>query len=73
MMLQDKIRQFGVDGGQRMRPEPDGDFSRYLPEGDPLRAELESLFPPYAGLTDPNRLAGGYPLAGGTPLAGSIR
>jgi NADH-quinone oxidoreductase subunit B len=73
MMLQDKIRQYGVDGGQRMRPEPDGDFSRYLPEGDPLRTELESLFPPYAGLTDPNRLAGGYPLAGGTPLAGNLR
>ena len=36
----------------------------YLPAGDPLRAELESLFPPYPGLNDPNRLAGGYPLAG---------
>jgi NADH-quinone oxidoreductase subunit B len=69
MMLQDKIRQNGVEGGQRMRPEPDGDFSRYLPQGDPLRAELESLFPPYTGLTDPNRLAGGYPLVGNTPLA----
>jgi NADH-quinone oxidoreductase subunit B len=72
MMLQDKIRQYGVDAGQRMRPEPDGDFSRYLPEGDPLRAELESLFPPYTGLNDPNRLAGGYPLVGGTPLSGTI-
>ncbi len=64
MMLQDKIREHGVEGGQRLRPEPDGDFSRYLPAGDPLRAELESLFPPYPGLNDPNRLAGGYPLAG---------
>ncbi|MFA7297491.1 MAG: NADH-quinone oxidoreductase subunit B family protein [Dehalococcoidia bacterium] len=64
MMLQDKIKQYGVEGGQRMRPEPDGDFSRYLPEGDPLRLELESLFPPYTTSTDPNRLSGGYPLHG---------
>jgi NADH-quinone oxidoreductase subunit B len=64
MLLQDKIREFGVDGGQRLRPEPDGDFSRYLPEGDPLRAELESLFPPYPGLGDPGRLSGGYPQHG---------
>src|SRR5436305_4301027 len=46
MMLQDKIRQYGVEG-RRERPEPDGDFSRYLPEGDPIRRELESLFPPF--------------------------
>ena len=64
MMLQDKIKQNGVEGGQRMRPEPDGDFSRYLPVGDPLRAELESLFPPYPGLNDPTRLSGGYPRHG---------
>jgi NADH-quinone oxidoreductase subunit B len=64
MMLQDKIKQYGVEGGQRMRPEPDGDFSRYLPEGDPLRLELESLFPPYTTPSDPNRLSGGYPLHG---------
>ncbi len=61
MLLQDKIREFGVEGGQRLRPEPDGDFSRYLPAGDPLRTELESLFPPYPGLDDPTRLSGGYP------------
>ena len=33
--------------GQRETPQPDGDFSRFLPEGDPIRRELESLFPPY--------------------------
>jgi NADH-quinone oxidoreductase subunit B len=62
MMLQDRIREYGVEG-KRMAPEPDGDFSRYLPEGDPLRTELESLFPPFTGLDDPNRLVGGHPLA----------
>ena len=62
MMLRDKIREFGVDD-QRDRPEPDGDFSRYLPDGDPIRRELESLFAPYPGLDDPNRLVGGHALA----------
>ena len=61
MMLQDKIREFGT-AGQRGRLEPDGDFSPYLPEGDPIRRELESLFPPYEGLDDPLRLSGGVPL-----------
>jgi hypothetical protein len=65
MMLQDKIREFGVEG-RRDRPEPDGDFSRYLPEGDPVRRELESLFPPYPGLDDPNRTVGGHALASRT-------
>ena len=64
MMLQDKIREFGVeDQHSHARPEPDGDFSRYLPEGDPIRRELESLFPPYPGLDDPDRLVGGHRLA----------
>ena len=62
MMLQEKIQHYQVTG-QRERPEPDGDFSPYLPEGDPIRLELESLFPPYPGLDDPNRLSGGVPLA----------
>ncbi len=62
MMLQDSIRKFGV-GGERERPQPDGDFSRHLPDGDPIRRELESLFPPYEGLDDPDRLVGGHPLA----------
>ncbi|MBM4415120.1 MAG: NADH-quinone oxidoreductase subunit B [Chloroflexi bacterium] len=61
MLLQDKIREFGVEGGHRLRPEPDGNFSRYLPAGDPLRTELESLFAPYPGIDDPARLSGGYP------------
>ncbi len=62
MMLQEKIKHYEVTG-QRERPEPDGDFSPYLPEGDPIRLELESLFHPFPGLDDPNRLSGGVPLA----------
>ncbi len=62
MMLQDKIQHHEVTG-QRERPEPTGDFSQYLPEGDPVRRELESLFPPYVGLNDPDRRSGGVPLA----------
>lgn len=46
MMLQQKIRHREVTG-QRERPEPAGDFSPYLPPDDPIRRELESLFPPY--------------------------
>ena len=62
MMLQDKIKHFDVTG-QRARPEPDGDFSAYLPEGDPVRRELESLFAPFPGLNDPDRTSGGVSLA----------
>ena len=47
MLLQDIIQQKGRTG-QRERPEPDGDFSAYLPPDDPIRRELESLFPPFA-------------------------
>ena len=61
MLLQDRIRH-QEQGGERRRPEPDGDFSRYLPDGDPLRRELESLFPPFEGLDDPARLSGGVAL-----------
>ena len=46
MLLQDVIKEEGL-AGQRRRPEPAGDFSRMLAEGDPIRRELESLFPPY--------------------------
>jgi NADH-quinone oxidoreductase subunit B len=42
MMLQEKIRR-----NDRSRPEPTGDFSQYLPPDDPIRLELESLFPPF--------------------------
>ena len=63
IMLQDRIRHAEVTG-QRTRPEPDGDFSAYLPEGDPIRRELASLFPPYPGMDDPDRRSGGVSLAG---------
>ena len=46
MLLQDVMKEDGLTG-KRRRPEPTGDFSRMLPEGDPIRRELESLFPPY--------------------------
>jgi NADH-quinone oxidoreductase subunit B len=42
MMLQEKIRR-----NDRSRPEPKGDFSQHLPPNDPIRLELESLFPPF--------------------------
>jgi NADH:ubiquinone oxidoreductase subunit B-like Fe-S oxidoreductase len=43
MLLQEKISHESI-AGTRTRREPAGDFSDYLPDGDPLRAELESLF-----------------------------
>jgi NADH-quinone oxidoreductase subunit B len=46
MLLQDKIQNAHKTG--KRPPEPDGDFSPYLLEGDPIRNELESLFPPFA-------------------------
>jgi NADH-quinone oxidoreductase subunit B len=46
MLLQEKIKKEKL-GGERDVKLPSGDFSRYLPEGDPVRRELESLFPPY--------------------------
>jgi NADH-quinone oxidoreductase subunit B len=45
MLLQDKISHERVLGGRQVK-QPAGDFSRYLPENDPVRLELESLFPP---------------------------
>ena len=51
MLLQDRIRE-SSRGDIRNRPVPDGDFSSYLPEGDPIRLELESLFPPYPPAED---------------------
>jgi len=42
IMLQEKIKR-----NDRSRPEPTGDFSPYLPPDDPIRQELESLFPPF--------------------------
>jgi len=46
MLLQQKIKKLGTLG-EREHRMPSGDFSRYLPEGDPIRRELESLFPPF--------------------------
>ena len=46
MMLQDRIKD-ADRSGRRERPEPAGDFNPYLPPNDPIRQELESLFPPY--------------------------
>ncbi len=51
MLLQDQIRE-ASHTGRRARPEPDGDFSAYLPADDPIRLELESLFPPYPKAKD---------------------
>ena len=45
MLLQDRIKD-ADRSGRRERPEPDGDFSPYLLPDDPIRRELESLFPP---------------------------
>ncbi len=46
ILLQEKVKRYRATG-ERERKEPSGDFSKYLPDGDPLRQELESLFPPY--------------------------
>jgi len=46
MLLQKKIDRLSISGEQE-REEPSGDFSSYLPPDDPVRKELESLFPPY--------------------------
>ena len=46
MMLQERIQRYR-DTGIRDRPEHTADFSPYLPEGDPIRRELESLYPPF--------------------------
>ena len=46
MLLQQKIKRMSITG-ERQREEPSGDFSQYLPPDDPVRRELESLFPPF--------------------------
>jgi NADH-quinone oxidoreductase subunit B len=45
MLLQDKIKASSKT--TRRVEEPTGDFSPYLPPEDPIRRELESLFPPF--------------------------
>ncbi len=52
MLLQDKIKQDTIaNGWQRRDVEPQ--FQRYLPDGDPIRAELETLWPPYIDYDKP--------------------
>jgi NADH-quinone oxidoreductase subunit B len=46
MMLQEKIKTESI-ARDRNRVEPTGDFSQFLPPDDPIRRELETLFPPY--------------------------
>jgi NADH-quinone oxidoreductase subunit B len=50
MMLQEKIKKDSISG-KRERIEPVGEFTGFLPENDPIRCELESLFPPYITVT----------------------
>jgi NADH-quinone oxidoreductase subunit B len=52
MLLQDKIKQESL-AGKRTTPEPTGKFSKFLPPDDPIRLELESLFPPYSPYRGP--------------------
>ncbi len=53
ILLQEKIKRMRFTR-QRERKQPAGDFSRYLPDGDPLREELESLFPPFKAVSSPS-------------------
>jgi len=46
MLLQDKIKQDTI-GKQWQRRDVEPQFHRYLPDGDPIRKELETLWPPY--------------------------
>ncbi len=61
MLLQEKIKKYGT--GESQRRLPSGDFSKYLPDGDPIRRELESLFPPF------EKLETGLDVAGRPPAA----
>jgi len=58
MMLQEKIKQ--SERGMLPRSEPTGDFSQFFPPDDPIRLELESLFPPFSGPVAHRRLECGY-------------
>ncbi len=48
MLLQDKIKKDTI-GKEWVRRDVEPQFQRYLPEGDPIRQELETLWPPYIG------------------------
>jgi NADH-quinone oxidoreductase subunit B len=58
MMLQEKIKQ--SERGMLPRTEPIGDFSQFFPAEDPIRQELESLFPPFTGPALHQRLECAY-------------
>jgi len=58
MMLQEKIRK--GHGGGLTRSEPTGDFAQFLPPEDPIRLELESLFPPFTGPTQHRQMECAY-------------
>jgi NADH-quinone oxidoreductase subunit B len=52
MLLQDKIKQDTINKSWTRR-DVEPQFQRYLPEGDPIRKELESLWPPYIDYNTP--------------------
>jgi hypothetical protein len=58
MMLQEKIRS--SEKGALPRTEPTGDFSQFFPPEDPIRLELESLFPPFTGPAQHRQLKCAY-------------
>ncbi len=53
MLLQDKIKKDTIGKGW-VRRDVEPQFQRYLPEGDPIRRELESLWPPYIDYDKPH-------------------
>ncbi len=52
MLLQDKIKTETIAKGW-VRRDVEPQFYRYLPDGDPIRKELESLWPPYIDYNTP--------------------
>jgi NADH-quinone oxidoreductase subunit B len=52
MLLQDKIKHDTI-GKNWTRRDVEPQFHRYLPDGDPIRKELESLWPPYIDYDKP--------------------
>jgi NADH-quinone oxidoreductase subunit B len=53
MLLQDKIKQDTTMANGWKRRDVLPQFDRYLPDGDPIRAELEKLWPPYLDYDTP--------------------
>ena len=52
MMLQDKIKQDTI-AKEWTRRDVEPQFHRYLPDDDPIRKELETLWPPYLDYDNP--------------------